>query len=93
MKEIYSTKGFKGFYAGSLPNFTRCIMKNSYRYPLLVGLPSFYKNHLPESIREKKIFLKLMTGTSIALVEAFITCPVERLKVYFMTNVDNISYR
>ncbi len=63
-------------------------MKNSYRYPLLVGLPSFYKNHLPDSIKDRKVLLKTLTGMSIALVEAFITCPVERLKVYFMTNVD-----
>lgn len=41
-----------GFYAGALPNFCRCLLKNSYRYPLMVGLPSFYKKHLPASIKE-----------------------------------------
>ena len=51
----------------------------------MVGLPGFYKNYLPSSIKEKKTLLKAMTGASIALVEATITCPVERLKVYFMT--------
>lgn len=59
----------------------------------MVGLPGFYKAYLPESIREHKTLLKLMTGSSIALVEATLTCPVERLKVYFMTNQDKISYR
>ena len=59
----------------------------------MVGLPSFYKDHLPESVKEKKILLKLMTGASIALVESFLTCPVERLKVYFMTTPETISYR
>lgn len=27
----------KGFYAGALPNAVRCVMKNAYRYPLMVG--------------------------------------------------------
>ena len=34
-----------------------------------------------------------MTGSSIALIEATLTCPIERLKVYFMTNENKISYR
>lgn len=51
----------------------------------MVGLPNFYKNHLPHSIKEKKTLLKFLTGGSIALVESILTCPVERLKVYFMT--------
>lgn len=63
-------------------------MKNSYRYPLLVGLPQFYRNNLPNSIKERKVLTKSLTAMSVAIVEAFITCPVERLKVYFMTNAD-----
>ena len=85
IKDVYRVKGFIGFYAGSIPNLTRCLLKNSYRYPLMVGLPSFFQGHLPDIIKEKKVLVKLLTGTSIALVEAFITCPAERLKVYFMT--------
>lgn len=72
---------------------TRCVLKNSYRYPLMVGLPSFYRDNLPEIIRKKKSLLKFLTGTSIAIFESLITCPVERLKVYFMTTSDKISYR
>lgn len=72
---------------------TRCLLKNSYRYPLMVGLPNFYKSYLPDSIKEHKSLLKLLTGCSIALVEATITCPIERLKVYFMTTTEKISYR
>lgn len=59
----------------------------------MVGLPNFYKTKLPASIREHKKMLKMMTGSSIALVEAILTCPIERLKVFFMTNAQTISYR
>eukprot|EP00347_Sterkiella_histriomuscorum_P001661 403371157 len=93
IKDIYQTKGFKGFYAGALPNIVRCLLKNATRYPLMVGLPNFYKNQLPDSFKEHKAFLKLLTGCSIALVEATMACPIERLKVYFMTTNENISYK
>lgn len=61
----------------------------------MVGLPSFYKSYLPDSIKEHKSLLKLMTGCSIAFVEAIITCPIERLKVFFMTMPaeNKITYR
>lgn len=93
MKEIYSTKGVKGFYAGALPNMYRCLLKNTYRYPLMVGLPTFYNQNLPGKIKENKQFLRLLTGGSIALVEATLTCPVERIKVYSMTTNNHITYR
>ncbi len=93
IREIYKSKGLKGFYAGSIPNLTRSLVKNSYRYPLMVGLPNFYKQHLPDSIKEHRSLLKLLTGCSIAYIEAIITCPIERLKVYFMTTEEKISYR
>jgi solute carrier family 25 carnitine/acylcarnitine transporter 20/29 len=93
MSEIYQTKGLKGFYAGALPNIARGLLKNSYRYPLLVGLPNFYKNQLPQSIQERKALVKFMTSSSIALFESILTCPIERIKVYFMTTTEKLSYR
>lgn len=93
IREIYSTKGLKGFYAGSLPNFARCVLKNSYKYPLLVGLPSLYNERLPDTIRQNKQILKLLTGASIALIETTILCPAERVKVYFMTQNLNQTYK
>jgi len=51
----------------------------------MVGLPNFYKKMLPIQIRENTSVLKLLTGGSIALVETTLLCPVERVKVHFMT--------
>eukprot|EP00347_Sterkiella_histriomuscorum_P019430 403341656 len=94
IKDIYQTKGIKGFYAGSLPNLTRVLIKNSYRYPLMVGLPRFYNENLPPAISQNKPLQKLLTGSSIALVESVITCPIERTKVYFMTTQQKgLSYK
>jgi hypothetical protein len=87
------TKGLtKGFYAGALPNLTRLITRNSYKYPLLIGLPDFYKSHLPQKIHDASV-LKFFTGFSIALIESLITCPIERTKVYFMTKNNSYSIK
>ena len=83
VKDIYSRKGIKGFYAGSLPNFTRMFLKNIYRYPLMISLPHFYEQRLVGA--ENRKTSKLLAGFSIALIESLITCPIERAKVYFMT--------
>ncbi len=79
----------KGFYAGSLPNFSRMFLKNVYRYPLMISLPHFYEQRLV-GVENRKLS-KLMTGFSIALFESFVTCPIERAKVFFMT--EEVSQR
>jgi hypothetical protein len=63
----------------------RLVCRNSYKYPLLIGLPEFYKNNLPAFMKDNDMLLKLATGLSIATIETIITCPIERTKVYFMT--------
>jgi len=87
VREIYGTKGIKGFYAGALPNYIRCLLKNSYKYPVMVGVPKA----LGKKINDDKV-RKFFTGLVIALIEASITCPLERTKVYFMTQRDSTSY-
>ena len=82
-KNIYGRKGMMGFYAGSLPNFTRMFLKNIYRYPLMITLPHFFEQRLVGADNRKTS--KMLTGFSIALFESFVTCPIERAKVYFMT--------
>ncbi|MBS0359114.1 MAG: hypothetical protein JSS53_07585 [Proteobacteria bacterium] len=81
-KEIYRETGIRGFYTAGLPNFTRAILKESYRSPLRGMLSAKYGNIFPEMTKEKKA---LMTGFSMALADTMIMCPLERLKVWLMT--------
>jgi hypothetical protein len=60
------------------------LARNVYKYPLLIGLPDFYKRNLNPDLDERLV--KLFTGFSVAFAEAVITCPVERAKVFFMTS-------
>lgn len=85
MRQIYADKGFyRGFYAGSLPNLSRVVLKNLYRYPLMIKIPNLIETKVPIARRDRKI-AKAMSGVAIAAIEAFILCPVERIKVFMMT--------
>jgi hypothetical protein len=54
-QSIYYQKGvLKGFYAGSIPNLSRILFKNVYRYPLMIGLPGLYKDILPAKIKNNQ---------------------------------------
>jgi hypothetical protein len=59
------------------------VLKNIYRYPLMISLPHFYEQRVVGPDNRK--LSKLMAGFSIALIESLITCPIERAKVFFMT--------
>lgn len=39
------------------------------------------------------MLLKFLTGCSIAIFETTLSCPIERLKVFFMTTNEKITYR
>ena len=85
--KIYSTNGLKGFYSGAVPNAMRLAGKQMYRWPMMLGFPPFFKETLPKDFRTKyPSSIKIATGLTIASLETFVICPLERLKVYLMTN-------
>lgn len=49
----------------------------------MISLPHFFEQRLVGA--ENRKTSKLLAGFSIALIESFITCPIERAKVFFMT--------
>ncbi len=49
----------------------------------MISLPHFYEQKVVGP--ENRKLSKLLAGFSIALIESFITCPIERAKVFFMT--------
>ena len=67
---------------------TRLVARNVYKYPVLIGVPDQIKrrqwNILGES-KYKENAIKLISGTTVSLMESLITCPIERLKVFVMT--------
>jgi len=48
---------------------------------MMILIPKYYKSILPISIVERnKALHKLIAGGTIAIFEAIITCPLERIK-------------
>ena len=75
------SQGFLKLYTGFLPNTLRASIKQGYRLPLMVGIPNFYRRFLGS---ENSI--QILTGLTIAIIESYIICPLERLKVWLMTS-------
>ena len=93
VREIYSSKGFLGFYSGAIPNTTRRAVKQAYRWPMMLFFPNFYRDHvLSARIQKNYPYLpKILTGLSIANFEILVINPLERLKVWLMTSPTRIS--
>lgn len=83
---IKAEKGIKGLYSGYATNMTKQLFKASYRYPLISGLPRFYSKLFGSKYEDHKYSMKLMTSVTIALVEAGLITPFERLQVFMMTS-------
>ncbi len=77
---IYRMKGWRGFYSGLLPNLIRVVLKQSYRYPLMLLVPLIYGAFI-----KSVMWLSLLTGVTIAVLEVFLITPLERLKVWLIT--------
>lgn len=94
VRMIKAEKGLKGFYSGYATNCTKQMFKSSYRYPLISGLPRFYAGLFGSNYEKHKYKMKLLTSATVALVEAGLITPFERLQVFIMTSkYSNKNYK
>ncbi|CAD8144955.1 unnamed protein product [Paramecium octaurelia] len=91
--ESYRRNGiFRGIFAGFSSQITIQIFKQYYRWPMMIFIPKFFKEQLPQPIMDRAPTLhKALTGVTIALFESFITCPFERVKCQLMTQTESKS--
>lgn len=83
---IYKEKGLVGFYRGFVPNLIRVMSKQFYRWPMMLFFPRLYSKYLPNRIKKKfPTINKILSGFTIANIEIFLICPLDRMKIYFMT--------
>jgi len=87
VSSIYREKGLIGYYRGFIPNLIRVAFKNFYRWPMMLYFPHFFDRSIPDRLVHLFPGLtKILTGLVIANIETFIICPLDRLKVFFMTS-------
>jgi hypothetical protein len=87
VSSIYREKGPIGFYRGFIPNLIRVAFKNFYRWPMMLYFPHLFDRSIPDRLVHLFPGLtKILTGLAIANIETFIVCPLDRLKVFFMTS-------
>jgi len=99
---LYHTKGLiQGLYAGVIPNASRVLVKQAYRYVtklaallIIVNICWLYDNRFPmmialppllSSVTENTSAQRIFSGIIIASFETFVVCPLERLKVHLQT--------
>ena len=94
-KEIYNTHGLrKGFYAGFFPSAARGVLKQIYRWPLMLVLPKIYDTAYSDSLKKAyPAISKISTGLTLAAIDTFIVCPFERLKVCLQTKQSDLSLK
>lgn len=87
-KMIYNQHGIAGFYKGYVPNTLRVIYKQLYRFPLMIYLPQLSAENIKLFKDENKNASagKFISGVSLGLIDVFLVNPLERLKVWLMTN-------
>lgn len=86
VRQVFTASGWRGFYAGAIPNSVRAAIKQSYRWPMMVYLPPYLQEILPKRItKDSPTAVKTSAGLVIAHFETFAIAPLERLKVELMT--------
>jgi hypothetical protein len=92
LRSIYEKKGLKGYYSGFGINLVRVIIKNAYRWPLIIYLLDLFKDKADKH-RLNMGIAGAAAGLTTAVIESIIICPLERLKVWLMTSSSNTSYK
>jgi hypothetical protein len=87
VRSTLTDHGVLKFYSGFLPNAVRTSIKQAYRFPLMVATPRFFRPFVRETTAQT------LAGLTIALLESFIICPLERLKVWLMSKPTSTSLR
>ena len=90
VKAIYHRGGIKGFYSGAVPNGIRLTGKQVYRWPMMLAIPPAFERLLPKQVKETfPASKKILTGLTIANFEVFVITPLERMKVWYITQNPN----
>ena len=85
---IYREDGIRGFYKGYIPNTIRVMYKQLYRMPLIIYIPELSSGKL-NLFKDKNLNAavgKTITGLSLGVIDVLLVNPLERSKVWLMTN-------
>lgn len=74
--ELFQKEGFGAFYSGLPPQLLKTSLKQVWCWPMITGVPDFLQRYGIGDIQRQ-----ILTGLSIATIDATITTPLERIKI------------
>ena len=75
-RKIFKQEGPSAFYRGLTPQLIKTSLKQMWCWPMITGIPSFLQTYGLGDLQQQ-----ILTGLSIATVDAAITTPLERAKI------------
>jgi hypothetical protein len=75
-RAIFQKEGPSAFYQGLPPQLIKTIIKQAWVWPMITGIPVYLKRHKVGELHQQ-----VLTGWSIATIDAAITTPLERVKI------------
>ncbi len=73
---LFQREGMGAFYKGLLPQLLKTSLKQIWCWPMITGVPDFLQRYRLGDIQRQ-----ILTGFSIATIDATITTPLERAKI------------
>lgn len=73
---IFRQEGIGAFYIGLAPQLLKTSIKQVWCWPMITGMPSVLKKYQIENLAQQ-----VLTGLSIALIDALISTPLEGAKI------------
>lgn len=75
-RRVFQKEGARAFYKGLSPQLVKTCLKQIWCWPMITGIPSYLQSYGIEGTHQQ-----ILTGLSIATVDATITIPLERAKI------------
>jgi hypothetical protein len=75
-RALFQKEGASAFYKGLPAQLIKTSIKQAWVWPVITGIPAYLKRH-----NIKELPQQILTGLSIATIDAAITTPLERVKI------------
>lgn len=82
-QQLFKEGGLRALYRGFVPQLTKMTIKQTWCWPVMMGLPSYLENSRTVNVRP--MTSQLLTGLALAVIDAGLTTPLEKIRIRSIT--------